>query len=393
MQELSNLLIPLFIGQLTMITLEAFSELLLTLYSAPLDQQQWQKFLLLVTAHTQSKYGIFLSADVRNGLLALAVSHPDFAAAAAKYNQQFAQSDPFRHPAIKMGKVGVYTDEQLLPNNGITRTPLYIDIMKDYDARYATCTLLNLSMREFDGLSIWRSHSSGPMPAESLHMISLLVPHIQLALKIYRTLGVTDQKLAGAELMADASSTATFLLTAQGRIEHLNAAAETLLRSNDGLALLNNQLTATEANAKPDFAHLLQTVAAHKFTFSVDQSYRALSLPRPSGKQPLQLLACPTPLSHRQRTNADILLLVTDPDHATNFPDDVLRSLYNFTHSEAEIANGLLMTYTTEEIALLRRVSIGTVRQQIKTMLHKTATTRQSEMMRLLMALPKPHLK
>lgn len=46
------------------------------------------------------------------------------------------------------------------------------------------------------------------------------------------------------------------------------------------------------------------------------------------------------------------------------------------------------MGYSTEEISCLRRVSVSTVRQQVKSMLNKTGTSRQSDMVRLFMALP-----
>ena len=46
------------------------------------------------------------------------------------------------------------------------------------------------------------------------------------------------------------------------------------------------------------------------------------------------------------------------------------------------------MDYSAEEIACLRRVSAVTVRQQIKSMMNKTGTKRQGEMIRLFMTLP-----
>jgi hypothetical protein len=46
-----------------MVSLEAFSELLEVLYSAPLQQEQWERFLVLVSKHTESEYGAFLCAS------------------------------------------------------------------------------------------------------------------------------------------------------------------------------------------------------------------------------------------------------------------------------------------------------------------------------------------
>jgi DNA-binding NarL/FixJ family response regulator len=102
------------------------------------------------------------------------------------------------------------------------------------------------------------------------------------------------------------------------------------------------------------------------------------------------LLASPLPHAHRIRSGADLLVLITDPDRTPCFPDNVLRALYTFTPAETEVANGLLMGYSLQEIASLRHVTLGTVRIQVKSLLSKTGTGRQSELVRVLMTLPQP---
>jgi DNA-binding CsgD family transcriptional regulator len=373
-----------------MIGLEAYSDLLAVLYSAPLQQEQWQRFLTLLCDHTQSFSGLYLSASVRFGTAALAVGgHHEMATAAAIYNQKHAQSDPLRAPLIRIGKAGVYTDEELLPNEGLLRTDMWNELGPRFGPRYATVSLINISLRQVEAFTIWRTPEQGPMEPDSKRLLELVIPHVRIALEISRTLGVAQQQLAGAQAMADASSTATFLLTRRGRIEHCNSSVQALLREDDGLTLLNGQVAASDGRSRPALAALFQNAAMPFNPLAEANLNRALSLPRPSGKASLQLLACPMPPVHRKHAGADLMLLVTDPDKSVNFPDDMLRALYNLSPAETEIANGLLMGYSTEEMASLRRVSPGTVRQQIKSMMSKTGTSRQIEMVRLFMALPR----
>jgi len=113
-----------------------------------------------------------------------------------------------------------------------------------------------------------------------------------------------------------------------------------------------------------------------------------LALDRSPNRRPLQLLASPLTQAHRTKSRADLVLLVTDPDKPVNFPDDALRTLFGFTPAQVDVAVGLLMGYSLEEIASLRGVSVGTVRNQLKAMLSKTGTSRQSDLIRLLMTLP-----
>ena len=49
----------------------------------------------------------------------------------------------------------------------------------------------------------------------------------------------------------------------------------------------------------------------------------------------------------------------------------------------------MLTGCSLEEIAVLRKVSIGTIRSQMKSLFGKTGVNRQGELIRLLMTLPR----
>lgn len=189
--------------------------------------------------------------------------------------------------------------------------------------------------------------------------------------------------------MSDASSTATFLLTRQGRFIHGNAAADLLLDHGGSLALVNQGLAATDPVSQRSLREVYKAAASPDFTCSTQPPTYALSIPRSGNRRPLQLLATPLPPTLRSRSGADIIVLVTDPDTEPSYPDGVLRGLYGLTSAEIEVANGLLMGYSLDEIASLRHVGLGTVRNQVKSVLGKTNTKRQSDLVRLLMTLPR----
>jgi DNA-binding CsgD family transcriptional regulator len=94
-------------------------------------------------------------------------------------------------------------------------------------------------------------------------------------------------------------------------------------------------------------------------------------------------------LTPSARSLARVLVLATDPEVKVNFPDAILRALYDLTPAETEIANGLLTGFSIEDLALLRKVSVATVRSQMKALLGKTDTRRQTDLVRLLSSLPR----
>jgi DNA-binding CsgD family transcriptional regulator len=374
-----------------MVSLDAFSELLEVLYSAPLDQEQWQRFLTLICEYTRGRSGYFLCADNLLGLSVRAIGGiPHEAQFAADYNQHHAAKDPYHGALVRNGRTGVFQGNDVFPDESLLQTEMYRKLLAPIGIRYVTLVPLTLSVRRFEAISIWRAREHGPMDEDCNRMLSLLVPHIQKALQIRQVLGITQQRLAGAEAVADASSTAAFLLTQQGTFIHSNAAADALVSDGSSLILRNGILIAAEAQSREALHAIFLKAASPSYAPATVTPVHALSLPRTDGRQPLQLLATPLPHTHRDRSGADLLLLVTDPERPSSFPDGVLRALYGLTPAETEVANGLLTGYSLEEIASLRSVTLGTVRIQMKSLLSKTGTSRQSELVRLLMTLPQP---
>ena len=241
-------------------------------------------------------------------------------------------------------------------------------------------------------LALARTPRQGRISEDCTRLLNLLLPHVRKALEIRHVLGIARQRLAGAEAMADASATPTFLLTRTGRLLHLNVAGRTLLEQGDALTVRDGALTATHAGCREPLRRLFHDAALPDCpnwpSSTFDKPAHAFSLERSSGLQPLQLLASPLPPGNRQHSKADLVLLVTDPGQPVNYPDGVLRALYGLTPAETEIANGLLTGYTLEEIAGLRKVSVGTARQQLKSIMTKTSVRRQSDLVKLLMTLP-----
>lgn len=376
-----------------MVSIEAFSELLQVLYSAPLLHEEWQQFLTLVARHTSSRNAYFFAASTNFPLALLEEGGtPQNPKDLTTYNKDYAPTDPCLAALIRYSRsnnpVGVFTDEELLPGEGLLNTDFYRQLLVRMNLRYGTAVSLALTVRRIDAISVWRTPEEGPIDADSKRLLELLIPHIQTALETRRVLGITQHRLASAEAIANASPTATFVLSREGKVHHLNTAAEALVREGDGLTITNGRLTARDAQAMEALTKLQCDVAMPAVSSLGKQPVHCIALRRTTEKRPLQVIATPLPEVHRDSSNADLLLMVTDPERPSNFPDDLLRALYHLTPTEIEVANGLMLGYSPEEIACLRRVSTGTVRQQVKCMLGKTGVSRQSDMVRLLMTLP-----
>ena len=180
-------------------------------------------------------------------------------------------------------------------------------------------------------------------------------------------------------------STASILLDGSGRIIHMNEAAQQIAINSDGFGVRVDRIVPTDPSMRHEFTALVNACASAE----LGHSGGALALGRSSGKRPLQVLVTPVRLIEKYRSSVRVLILATDPDRAVSFPDAVLRGTYGLTPAETGIANALLTGFSLEEIAQLRKVSVATVRSQMKGLMGKTDTQRQGDLIRLLSTLPR----
>jgi len=369
-----------------MISLQAYSELLETLHSAPLDHANWQRFLAQICASTESIYGIFTSNDSALGKRILAHSGmPSFAEAHRTYNESFRDKDPFRQRFLRDPRVGVIEGNDLCPHQELVKTDLYREFLRPMELHHMTFMVLSMAPRKYELISMWRGAGRPELEREARELLTMVMPHLQTALQVRRMIGAAEYRANTAEALLDSTPTASILLDAKGHVVYMNAAAQMLTVERDGIALQGDRVGPSDKARRLDFQALVLSAAG----MESGAAGGAIALERPSGKRALQVLVTPFRNADPFRSPARVLVLATDPERVVHFPDAILRALYDLTPAETEIANGLLTGFSLDEVATLRRVSVATVRSQMKSLLGKTDTRRQGELIRLLTSLPR----
>lgn len=369
-----------------MISTQAYSELLATLYSAPLDEPQWQVFLTQLCEVTGSRIGFFLRNDSTLGNRTLASGGmPVPAQVEQSFKAAHTYSDPFRQALLRNPRVGVVEGEEIVPHDEFIETEIYRDLAAAGGMEYTTCLVLSVSARTLEIISLWRGPERAVLEEEHKELLLLLMPHLKNALRIRHTLGIAENRARNAEAMLDASTTASILLDGTGRIIHMNEAAQHIAIASDGFCVRMDRIVPTDPQRRGEFTALVTACTAA----DLGHSGGALALGRSSPKRPLQVLITPVRMIAKYRASVRVLILATDPDRTVHFPDAILRHTYGLTPAETEIANALLTGFSLEEIAQLRKVSIATIRSQMKGLMGKTDTQRQGDLIRLLSTLPR----
>lgn len=216
-------------------------------------------------------------------------------------------------------------------------------------------------------------------PAE-LDVIEAIFPHIERAAHIAARF--SRERTEGMLDTFDRMSCGGILLGSDGRVIRLNRCAEALLGVS--VDVTGNRLTALDATADGALQRLVKCVTAGTLRLDRAPASGFAPLPRAAGR-PLAVYAMPlggdTPdLFQRARA----MLVIVDPDANRDVQSELLAQLYHLTPAELRVALALAKGMDTKEIAELHGVSLNTVRGQLKALMGKTDTHRQSELVALL---------
>lgn len=205
--------------------------------------------------------------------------------------------------------------------------------------------------------------------------------HVERILRTRRALDKAGRRLRDLESLVTATGVAVALIGRDLKIRAASSGFLALCEARDGLSLRQDRVTLSDTAAQGLLSALVADVHDRLAVPSTGLQAR-----RPSLLRPYRLLALPA----GPAGGDGVLLVVDDPASASRSQLDWLVSLYRLSPAETVIVSGLMAGRTLDEIAETRGASVMTVRTQLRQVLAKTDTNRQTELMALLARLPRP---
>jgi DNA-binding CsgD family transcriptional regulator len=291
-----------------------------------------------------------------------------------------------RRPACEAG--AIVLGRTILPKSALLRSAMY----RQYLAPRGIEELVRLDIFSDpchnQSISLARPWTSGPFTSGELAFARALMPHLQRVAALHAHVESTTEIARTAIDALDGAQAPLLLLDAKGRVVHASAEADRLLHEADGLSAGRDGLYATTPALSARLRALLARAAGSGRAPGVSG---ALRLRRPSGKPDLVLVAIPT----RSRSfgpdigRASIVLQITDPLARPMQDPAILIDAFDLTPAEAIVAVDLLYGLSVGEAAAKRGRSVATMRTHLASVLAKTGTARQSDLVRLLSRLPR----
>jgi DNA-binding CsgD family transcriptional regulator len=293
-----------------------------------------------------------------------------------------------RNPLLKItdlpARPRVLTDEEKLPKSELIRTEYYSDFLRRNEMHSLLMARLIVCNDTSVVLSVGRRAGRDSFGQQEVEIANRFHPHLVRAYRLADRLTGMRAVDGGLRQIVDSATSATILVDATARLQYANKVAEALLSTRAGLAVENGALRAVTQPATRRL-HGLVAKAAGK---NGQPGGSAMPIER-DDRRPLSVIVSPlqesgySPFGGRPA----VLVSVTDPERRLDDCCNRLRELFALTHAEARLATQLLEGIDLKTAATRAHVGFNTARTHLAHIFQKTGTSRQGELIRLLMTI------
>lgn len=372
---------------------KVFSYLTGEVYEASHNPDHWQTVLGLICRLTNSNSAtlLFRDHDVGRASLAFSTGFPE--QVMIDYNNYYGSKDPSYALYQRMVPVGTAKAcHQLVPDRDEFEalSPEFFDWMERIDRYYFAGATLFDENDVIAAIAIQRSRDRGKWSNRRMELLTELVPHIQRALKIHREFSRLKSRETALQIGLDKMVMGLVLFDHLGHVVYTNPMADTILKKHPAVQKHGERIIGTHPEDGRKLNDLVNR--AVRLTSSANFEPQAIGLRGPKGGDVLPVLV--TAIRPRDRladTSGNRIraaMYFSDPTHSHPMSPDTLIEAYGLTAAEAWVAIGIANGLSVEEVAEQSGTSINTARSQLRSIFRKTETSRQTELVKLLLTGP-----
>jgi DNA-binding CsgD family transcriptional regulator len=365
-----------------------YEQLVGELYDAALSPQRWTKSLNGVCEWLGGDSFHFFGWDVRaSAPIFSMVGHDHLNDVQDQYGAYYGAIDP-RMELVAKARPGELTIcHHHFDRRYVDRSEFYQDFFIPNGLRYVFGSTLVRQDGIDATIGFVRINGRKPYNSEEILRLTKLMPHLQRSVRIYLETEDLRQRALIGERGLDALEIGVLATDEAGRMVFANRRADALLREGDTLKLRHGLLVATLAEE----ASRLDAALRRTVSSGHAESVRLMG----GGEDPHAKSCFVTVLPLAEQNplvgifgRPKLLLLVSQGAHQRVLTGKQLMQLFALSPAEARLARALVQGQTAEQYAMENALSMATVRTQLRAVFAKTATRRQSDLVRLLSGIP-----
>jgi DNA-binding CsgD family transcriptional regulator len=255
------------------------------------------------------------------------------------------------------------------------------------DTRHRLAGMALIENRVSSGVTVHRTRSQGDYHPDAIRRFNFLLPHLERAVSIAVKLGTLGTALQVSFDLLNANQLGIIILDETARVAFANDAAQELSNAEDGLTITSEGVFLQHGieNGK------LQRLVGEALNLQDLDSRKAVGIMkalRRSGKRPFSIFV--SPLRRTQfllaKLRPAVCIVISDPEREASLSDVMLRSLYGLTQTEFRLARHLANGAHLRAAATDLQITYKTARTHLAAIFRKTSTSRQAELVALLLS-------
>lgn len=300
-----------------------------------------------------------------------------------EWAEYWHRNDLWVEKSIIFGMSKIVTSRDLVPDAELKRTAFHGDWLRQLDIFHMMGAVLPIGDDSIGILGIHRPERAGFFSQADRHQLAGLLPHLLRAFQLRRKLARSQSIASTLSLVLDQSEYAIVVVDGDRNMVFANANAERLLGQNTEIGVRQGKLVAHRPEISSRLAYLVSQCVQ---TASGRVGTPGGCIPiRRWERLPISLTVAPLHgLSGDDGMTERAVIFIRDPEaHSVSMMR--LRELFGLTPTEAAVAKALAEGRSPDQIAHNQGIGLGTVRSHLKKILLKTGTSKQGQLVSLLL--------
>lgn len=364
---------------------ERIGDLIGLVYDAALDENLWASLSdKVASAFNASSMGLRLRSPRTGRGSLLAGTDNLLASNVQEYTSHYWRHDKWAIRGAELGMSKVFISKELISDEELERSEWYCDWVRKGNIFYILGAVFPVGDGDSIGIGIHRARREGDFDKRDKRPVIQFLPHLRRALLLRRRLFASNVERVATLDAVDRTGVATFIVAQDGLILYTNRQAELMLQHGDGLSAIRNRMRTSDQDAGRSLALAIKTAIDIAAGGSAVAPARAFAIRRPN-RLPITVLVSPFRAA-RDGYGLPIhtaIILARDPEWPVA-SQAALQSIFGLTATEACITGSLARGESVKDIATQHAITISTARTHMKSILAKTGTNRQAELVAML---------
>ena len=369
---------------------ETLTRLIATIYDAALDCSLWPAVLAAIAEYVDGRVAGLLTRDSTKPQ----VSANWHAGGDPHYMRMYADTYSRLGPVATSppGQVGaIVSMPDLVPYDEFRRGRFFREWAEPQGWVDIAVAVLDKSASGSTYLTMSRDAKSGMVDQAMRERLALIVPHVRRAVQICQAIELKQAETATFMDVLDGLSVGMFLIGADGRIMHANAAGSGMLGSGDLLRSVGGRLVAGNAQVEQS----LRATAAAAANGNEEARNSSVVVPLRAHDDE-RYVAHMLPLTGGARRRAGeayaaaAAMFVRKAELQYPSPPEVIGKTYDLTPAELRVLLGIVEIGGVPEVAAAFGIADTTVKTHLGRLYAKTGTARQADLVKLVAGFAMP---